>query len=76
MGALVDYDELRNTSLEEMRFICADKSVTIGQSLDVVIEYLRTNPQDLHLPFVPLAHRPLATAFPCGDSGKASAKQR
>ena len=53
-----------------------DKSVTIGQSLDVAIKYLRANPQDLHFPFVLLAHRALATAFPCGDSGKASAKQR
>jgi hypothetical protein len=74
--ALVDYDELRSTSLKQKRFICAENGVTIGQSLDVVLKYLRAKPKDQHLPFVLLAHRALVTAFPCGNSGKASAKQR
>ena len=66
--ALVEYDELRGTTLERKRFICAPKGLTIGQSREVVLKYLRAKPQDLHLPFVLLAHRGLAAAFPCsGD---------
>ncbi len=68
--ALVEYDELRAKALQQKRFICPEKGVTIGQSREVVLQYLRANPQDLHLPFVLLAHRGLAAAFPCsGDPG-------
>ena len=68
--ALVEYDELRGTALEQKRFICPEKGVTIGQSREVVLQFLRARPQDLHLPFVLLAHRGLAAAFPCsGDKG-------
>lgn len=68
--ALVEYDELRGTTLEQKRFICPQKGVTIGQSREVVLKYLRAKPQDLHLPFVLLAHTGLAAAFPCsGDTG-------
>ena len=68
--ALVEYDELRGTTLEHKRFICPPKGVTIGQSREVVLKYLRAKPQDLHLPFVLLAHRGLEAAFPCpGDAG-------
>jgi hypothetical protein len=68
--ALVEYDELRGTMLEQKRFICPEKGVTIGQSREVVLKFLRAKPQDLHLPFVLLAHMGLAAAFPCpGDRG-------
>ena len=68
--ALVEYDELRGTTLEQKRFICPEKGVTIGQSREAVLKFLRAKPQDLHLPFVLLAHRGLAAAFPCsGDAG-------
>jgi hypothetical protein len=63
--AIVEYDELRGTTLQEPRFICPEQGLTIGRSKEVVVEYLRANPQDLQLPFVLLAHRGLAAAFPC-----------
>ena len=63
--ALVEYDELRATVLERKRFICPEKGLTLGQSRLVVLKFLRDNPQDLHLPFVLLAHRALAAAYPC-----------
>ncbi len=63
--AIVEYDELRGTTLQEPRFICPQQGLTIGRSQEVVVAYLRANPQDLQLPFVLLAHRSLAAAFPC-----------
>ena len=66
--AVVEYDELRGTTLEQKRFICPQKGLTIGQSRDVVLKYLRARPQELHLPFVLLAHRGLAAAFPCSGA--------
>jgi len=63
--AIIEYDELRGTSLQEARFICPQQGLTIGRSREVVLQYLRANPQDLQLPFVLLAHRGLAAAFPC-----------
>jgi len=38
-----------------------------------VLQYLRANPQDLKLPFVLLAHRGLAEAFPCAAEPSAAA---
>jgi len=72
--AIVEYDELRGTTLKEARFICPQKGLTIGQSREVVLQYLRANPQDLKLPFVLLAHQGLAAAFPCAaEPGSAAA---
>ena len=73
--ALVEYDELRGTALKQKRFICVANGVTIGRSRDVVVQALRARPQDLHLPFVLLAHQALEAAFPCaGDPGRGDAK--
>ena len=74
--ALVEYDELRGNALEQKRFICPEKGVTIGQSRQVVLKYLRDKPQDLHLPFVLLAHLALAAAFPCSGDPDAGAGSR
>jgi hypothetical protein len=63
--AIVEYDELRGTLLKEARLICPEKGLTIGRSREIVLQYLRTHPQDLKLPFVLLAHQGLAAAFPC-----------
>src|SRR5262245_66312636 len=63
--AIVEYDELRGTLLKEARFICPEKGLTIGRSREVVLQYLRTHPEDLKLPFALLAHQGLAMAFPC-----------
>jgi len=63
--AIVEYDELRGTLLKEARFICPQKGLTIGQSREIVLQYLRDHPQDLNLPFALLAHQGLAAAFPC-----------
>jgi hypothetical protein len=63
--AIVEYDELRGTTLQEARYICPEQGLTIGRSREVVVQYLRANLQDLQLPFVLLAHRGLAAAFPC-----------
>jgi len=71
--AIVEYDELRGTILKEARFICPEKGLTIGRSREVVLQYLRANPQDLKLPFVLLAHRGLAEAFPCAAEPSAAA---
>ena len=71
--AIVEYDELRGTALKEARFICPEKGLTIGRSREVVLQYLRANPQDLKLPFVLLAHRGLAEAFPCAAEPSAAA---
>ena len=66
--AIVEYDELRGTLLKEARFICPEKGLTIGQSREIVLQYLRAHPQDLNLPFVLLAHQGLAAAFPCAPA--------
>ena len=71
--ALVEYDELRAKALEQKRFICPQKGVTIGQSREVVLQYLRAKPQDLQQPFVLLAHQGLAAAFPCPGDSRAGA---
>ncbi len=63
--ALIEYDELRGQMLGQKRFICPDKDVTLGQSREVVLKYLRERPQDLHRPFVLLAHLALEAAFSC-----------
>lgn len=66
--ALVEYDEARAKELGEKRFICAKEGVTIRQSREVVIKFLRENPQELHRPFALLAHRALEAAFPCSGA--------
>lgn len=72
--AMVEYDELHGKSLGQKRFICPQKGVTVGQSREVVLNYLRANPQDLKQPFVLLAHQGLAAAFPCPiDAGAGAA---
>jgi hypothetical protein len=63
--AIVEYDELRGTTLKEARHICPEQGLTIGRSREIVLQYLRAHPQDLNLPFVLLAHQGLAAAFPC-----------
>lgn len=65
LRAMVEYDELRAKALEQKRFICPQKGVTVGQSREVVLQYLRARPDDLQQPLVLLAHRGLAAAFPC-----------
>ena len=62
--ALVEYDELRG-SLGEKRFICPPKGLTIGQSREAVVKYLRDGQGDLLQPFVSLAHDALKAAYPC-----------
>jgi hypothetical protein len=70
LRAMVEYDELRAKALEQKRFICPQKGVTVGQSREVVLQYMRARPDDLQQPFVLLAHLGLAAAFPCsGDAG-------
>jgi hypothetical protein len=72
--ALVEYDELRGKTLEQKRLICPEKGLTIGASRELVVKYLREKPNELHLPFVLLAHRALAAAFPCpADAATGSA---
>jgi hypothetical protein len=63
--ALVEYDELRGKTLGQTRYICPTDDLTIGQSREVVIRSLREKPEDLHRPFVLLAHLALSAAFPC-----------
>ena len=71
--AIVEYDELRGTLLKEARFICPEKGLTIGRSREIVLQYLRTHPEDLKLPFALLAHQGLAMAFPCApEQGSAT----
>jgi|RhiMetdeSRZDD1v2_1073273.scaffolds.fasta_scaffold02605_19 Ssp1 endopeptidase immunity protein Rap1a len=69
--ALVDYDELR-AQLGERRHICAKKGLTIGESREAVVHYLRDKATDLSRPFIELAHDALKAAFPCpADAGSA-----
>jgi hypothetical protein len=63
--ALVEYDEVRGKTLGHMRYICPVKDLTIGESREVVMRFLREKPEDLHRPFVLLAHLALSAAFPC-----------
>ena len=73
LKAKLDEHEQGGKTLEQKRFICPGKDVTLGQSREVVLKFLRANPQELQLPFVLLAHLALATAFPCsGDSSPAA----
>jgi hypothetical protein len=66
--ALIEYDEARGNMLGQTRLICPAKDLTIGQSRELVISFLRDRPEDLHRPFVLLAHRALEAAFPCNKS--------
>jgi hypothetical protein len=38
---LVEYDEVRATMLGQKRFICPHKDLTIGQSRETVLKFLR-----------------------------------
>ena len=73
LRAMVEYDELRAKTFEQKRFICPEKGVTVGQSREVVLQFLRARPDDLQQPFVLLAHLGLVAAFPCPDAGAGSA---
>ena len=68
--AVVEYDEVRAKMLGDKQYICREKDMTIGQSREVVIKFLRERPQDLHQPFALLAHRALETAFPCASKAR------
>src|SRR5262245_39746828 len=63
--ALVEYDEVRAKRLSQKRFICPHKDLTIGESREVVVKFLRDKPEALHQPFVLLAHLALEAAYPC-----------
>ena len=63
--ALVEYDEVRAKMLGQKRFICPHKDLTVGQSREVVLKFLRDKPEILHQPFVLLAHLALEAAYPC-----------
>ena len=63
--ALVEYDEVRATMLGQKRFICPHKDLTIGQSREAVLKFLRDKPETLQQPFVLLAHLALQAAYPC-----------
>jgi hypothetical protein len=68
--AVVEYDEVRAKMLGDKQYICREKEMTIGQSREVVIKFLRERPQDLHRPFALLAHRALEAAFPCAAKAR------
>jgi hypothetical protein len=63
--ALIEYDEVRASKLGQTRFICPEKGLTMGQAREVVVSYLRDNPEELHRPFALLAHQALQAALPC-----------
>jgi hypothetical protein len=63
--ALVEYDEVRAKMLGQKRFICPHNDLTVGQSREVVLKFLREKPESLHQPFVLLAHLALQAAYPC-----------
>ena len=68
--AVVEYDEVRANMLGDKQYICREKEMTIGQSREVVVKFLRERPEDLHRPFALLAHRALETAFPCAAKAR------
>lgn len=45
--------------------VCDPETVTRGQQFEVVMKYIRNNPQSWHRPSVILIHRALMDAFPC-----------
>lgn len=47
---------------------CVDPNVSYSQSAMVLVRYLETNPQSLHLPNIVLATAAFADAFPCGQT--------
>ena len=63
--ALVEYDEVRAKMLGQKRFICPHNDLTVGQSREVVLKFLREKPESLQQPFVLLAHLALQAAYPC-----------
>jgi hypothetical protein len=63
--AIIEYDEMRASTLGQRRSICPDRDLTLGQLREVVVRYLRDNPQELQRSFVLLAHTALQAAFPC-----------
>ena len=68
--AVVEYDEVRANMLGDKQYICREKDMTIGQSREVVIKFLRERPQELHRPFALLAHLALEAAFPCAAKAR------
>jgi hypothetical protein len=50
------------------RRLCLPENSNVGQYRDVVLAYLRTNPERRHLLAGPLAVVALMRAFPCPDS--------
>jgi Rap1a immunity proteins len=48
--------------------ICMPKEVTNGQSVKIVVKYLKDHPEELHLAAESLVLRAFNGAFPCGDN--------
>ena len=63
--ALVEYDEVRANVFGQKRFICPHENLTIGESRQAVLKFLRDKPESLQQPFVLLAHLALQAAYPC-----------
>ena len=53
------------TGRQTAPFFCMPKGVTDGQGVRVFVEYLKKNPQQLHLPSGALVMIALTDAFPC-----------
>jgi hypothetical protein len=56
---------LRVHSLTNARVPCPPPQITIGQLRDVVVTFIRRNPQYYHVEAAPAVYAALVAAFPC-----------
>lgn len=47
---------------------CPSENVTLGQAIDVVVNFIERNPSELHRKFATLAHMSFLEAFPCPEA--------
>jgi Rap1a immunity proteins len=52
-------------SVAELDYVCGTPAITVGQSVDVVVKYLRAHPETRHLSGASQAAHALEQAFPC-----------
>ena len=72
-NSCVDYIEgikdllnyLRANDVSSIRLPCTPPNITLGQMRDVILKFLRDNPQYEHINGAPAVYAALIAAFPC-----------
>lgn len=56
---------LREHNVSSLRLPCTPPDITLGQLHDVVVAFIRANPQFYHVGGAPAVYAALISAFPC-----------